>query len=109
MNYTIKTNIKTLKGVWNTLKDVELDGLLSGGSLDIGVNVLLDRLLLENKLNEVCQIITGENTDFEDIELSEVISILTSFFTSIGKVFQGLNGLVTANMKSEIGVLQTDE
>jgi hypothetical protein len=30
----IKTNIATLKEVWNILKEVNLDGLLTGGDLE---------------------------------------------------------------------------
>ena len=57
-NVTVKTNIGTLKEVWNLLKDVKLDRLLTGGSLEISFIEIVDHLLLHGTLENFCNTIT---------------------------------------------------
>jgi hypothetical protein len=89
---TIKTNIGTLKEVWNILKEVNLDGLLTGGSLEISFNQIVDNLLLKGTLDNFCQAITEDLKEpIENLDLTDVVGIVTLFFTSIAQPFQGLN------------------
>ena len=101
MSYKIKTNIKTLKSVWNVLQESNLDGLLSGQTVDIKINELINTLLIDGKLNELCQIITGETTDFEELEIREVVEILKSFFGNITSQFQGFGQINTIQEKTK--------
>ncbi len=89
MKYKINSTVKTLKKVWNVLKECNLDGLLSGNVVEIKINEVLDILLNEGKLNEVCQIITGETIDFEELDFEEVLNIPKTFFGNIVRVCQG--------------------
>ena len=91
-NVTIKTNIGTLKEVWNILKEVNLDGLLTGGNMQISFIELVDNLLLNWKLNSFIHLISSDlNTHVDELELSDIVGIVTIFFTSIAQPFQGLN------------------
>jgi hypothetical protein len=88
----IKTNIGTLKQVWNILKEVNLDGLLTGGQLELSFSDLIDALLLKGSLDKFISIICDDlKTDVESLELSDVVGIITFFFTSIAQPFQDLN------------------
>lgn len=91
MKYKVKTNIKILKEVWNILKEIGLEGLMEGSQINISITNLLDKLLIEGRLNDVCRIITATIDDFEEKELSEVIEVLTAFFTNIKGQFKGVN------------------
>jgi hypothetical protein len=82
MNYNLKTNIKILKKLWFTLKEMGLQGLLTGDNLKFNIVDTIDFILEKGKLNEVCQTITQTNYDFEELELKEVVEILTAFFTA---------------------------
>jgi len=102
-NYPVKTNIKTLKAVWNILQGMSLDGLLTGEATNININSLLDDLLRQNMLEELLQVITGTTDDFKDLELKEVTAIMAAFFAGIKEAVSGLVG--TALMPSAPGVL----
>ena len=84
----VKTNVKTLKRAWRLLKDLGLENLLSGGKITVNVVELVDSLLEEGKLNEFCQTITGNEIDFEELELIEVAEVISGFFFSIKAGFQ---------------------
>ena len=89
---TIKTNIGTLKNVWNILKEVKLDGLLTGGSLELNFNELIDSLILSGTLDKFLTTITdGLNTPTDELALADVVEIISCFFTSIAQPFQGLS------------------
>jgi len=91
-NITVKTNIGTLKEVWNLLKDVKLDGLLTGGSLEISFIEIVDHLLLHGTLENFCHAITNDlNASIEELDLADIVGIVTLFFTSIAQPFQGLS------------------
>ena len=91
-NVQIKTNIGTLKEVWNILKEVNLDGLLTGGNIEVSFIELIDNLLLNGKLNRFIHLITSDlNTHVDELELSDIVGIVTFFFTSIAQPFQGLS------------------
>jgi len=89
---TIKTNIATLKEVWNILKDVNLDGVLTGGSVDLSFNEIIDNLLIRGTLCEFINAITDNiPKQIDELDLNDVVGIITLFFQNIAKPFQGLN------------------
>lgn len=94
----VNTSINTLKKVWNILKELEVDGLLTGDELKIQPGILLDKLLLGGQLNKVCQIITGTDEDFENKDIEEVAELLKNFFGTIMKVF-GVSNLIKMNQE----------
>jgi len=81
----IYTDVKTLKEVWNLLKELSLSELLTGGEVKIDPRLIFDKLLSESKLNEFCQIITRSEEDFEQKELPEILEIIGNFFRDLGK------------------------
>jgi len=88
----IKTNIGTLKGVWNILKEVNLDGLLTGSSLEVSFSEIVDRLLLQGTLEQFIGAITVDLTpSVDDLDLADIVGIVTLFFTNIAQPFQGLS------------------
>ena len=101
MKYQTSSKIKVLKRLWIVLKELEIDALLTGGEIDLNINALLDRLFIENKLNEVCQIITGTKDDFEEMELEEVAELLQNFFASISKPLVDLSGIAKPTKKTK--------
>ena len=88
----VKTNIAVLKQVWNILKDVKLDGLLTGGSMELQFNEIIDSLLLKNTLTDFIETITtGLTASVEQLDIEDIVGIISLFFTSIAHPFQGLN------------------
>ena len=83
MDYKINTNVKTMKAVWNAFEEIGIEGVLSGTEMEVSILTVAKKLVKEGKLNEVCQTITGETIDFEMVDWSEVVNILTAFFGSI--------------------------
>ncbi len=84
----VYTNIKTLAKVERLLAELGVLDALYGkdteGKEKVGLDGLLQGLLHGGKLQELMQIITRENeTDFEEMDLSEIREILSSFFTGI--------------------------
>lgn len=98
----IYTDIKTLKKAWNLLKELDLQGLLSGENIKVDVVKTLDSFLEEGKLNEFCQIVTKTDIDFEEMKLDEVSEVLSGFFTDIAASFKRLTPAI-ANSKIETG------
>jgi len=86
----VYTNIKVLKKAWSLLKILHLEGMLTGGKIQINIEELIDVLLAESKLNEFCRIITQSEVDFEEMELEDIMEIIGSFFQNIGSAFQKL-------------------
>lgn len=86
------TDIKTLKKVWSLLKEMGLENLLSGERVDLDLVKTLDSLLEQGKLNELCQMITHTEQDFEEMELKEVSEVIGDFFTGISESLNGLSG-----------------
>ena len=95
-DYKIYTSIKILKKVWTILKQIGLQGLLSGGGQkkELDLQLLLEKLFQTDCINELCQIITKTDDDFQDIEIQQVGEIVTNFFMKLGKGFQGLKGVM---------------
>jgi len=100
MPRTVKTNLNTLKVVWGIFKDLEIEGLLTGEAVDLSLAKLIDGLLTQGKINEFCQTITGEKTDFEELEIKEVIELISLFFLSTKEQFGELKKIVTAREKT---------
>jgi hypothetical protein len=91
-NVKINTNIATLKEVWIILKEINLDGLLTGNNLDISITDMIDNLLTNNKLDHFFNTITLPNThSVNDLDIQDVVGVFSLFFTYIAKPFQGLN------------------
>lgn len=98
----VYTNIKVLKKAWSMLKELELEGLLSGGKVKVDFIKVVNELLENGKLNEFCQVITKTEIDFEEMELSEITGIAADFFTSIGSAFKTFqNQIVVAVPEQE--------
>lgn len=118
MKYQIKTSIKTFQKVWNILADLGLQGFLTGEALQAMTNGetinlnptdIINKILSEGFVNELCQAITGENdVDFEDLDLDEVVDVLSSFFTSIAGKFKGLAPMIQkTGVKAEVNKTPT--
>ncbi len=90
MKYTLKTNMKTISSLWNTLKDLNLQGLISGETVEVKIFDLVDQLISQGKLQELVETIVVESIDFEELEFSEVVEIISNFFSSIGSQLKGL-------------------
>jgi len=99
MIHPVKTDLYTLKRVWTILKEMNLEGLLSGGNLDINVTSLLNALLVEDKLNLLCQVITNTEDDFEKHEISQILELFKAFFTNIAEPFVSMSGTALLQAK----------
>lgn len=113
MKYEIKTSIKTFQKVWNILADLGLQGFLTGEALQAMTNGetinlnptdIINKILSEGFVNDICQAITGEyNVDFEDQDLDEVVEVLSGFFTAIAGKFKGLAPMIQkTGIKAEV-------
>ncbi len=85
----ISTTIRTMKKVWNELKEMKLEGLLTGEKTDLDPTELFEMLLNGGKLNKLCQLITKSDIDFEEYEIEEVAGMLQDFFGHIMQAFGG--------------------
>jgi len=92
--YRISTTISTLKRVWNILRDMNLDGLLTGNPTEFNLKNLLDALLWDSRITDLLEAIAGKDTVYDELELSEVTSILAAFFAAIKEAFPDVAGLV---------------
>jgi len=93
MKYTLRTNMKTISSLWNTLRDLNLQGLISGETVEVKIFDLVDQLFTHEKLKEMIETIVVETIDFEELEFSEVVEIISNFFASIGSQLKGLSQL----------------
>jgi hypothetical protein len=90
MKYTTKTNMKTIGALWNTLKDLNLQGLITGEAVETKILDLIDQLISQGKLQELVETIVVEKIDFDQLDFSEVVEIISNFFSSIGSQLKGL-------------------
>jgi hypothetical protein len=98
---TVKTNIGTLKEVWNILKIVNLDSLLTGGTLELSFNEIVDSLLSEGALDSICSVITSDLcASIDELDFNDIVGIISLFFTSIARPFQGLNISMVSQSRS---------
>lgn len=96
----VSTKTKTMKKVWEILKDLKLHKLLSGEKTNIDFINLADQLLSEGKLNQFCQIITeNAELDIEEMEIKEVVDIIKNFFGNIGDAFKGVKGFMNLRVQ----------
>ena len=113
MKYQIKTSIKTFQKVWSILADLGLQGFLTGEALTAMTNGqtinlnpidIINKVLAEGFVNDLCQTITGQfDVDFEELEIDEVVEVLSSFFQSIAGKFKGLAPIIqSAAIKAEV-------
>jgi hypothetical protein len=93
--------ISILKKAWALLKEIGVSGMLSGEAVNINVVELMDRLLSNDKLNEFMQIITNNNKDYTDDDISEIGKGITDFFMLIGNSFAGLTFLKPGKKESQ--------
>jgi hypothetical protein len=93
--YQIKTNIKTLKAVWNILQDLGLQDAMFGKSVKLQPAELVNKLIDQDMINELLRTITGDlETDFEELEIKEVIGIVANFFVSFSGQVQGFAQMI---------------
>jgi hypothetical protein len=85
--------MKTIGSLWNTLKDLNLQGLISGETVEVKIFDLVDQLLANDKLKEMIETIVVEKIEFEELEFAEVVEIISNFFASIGDQLKGLSAL----------------
>jgi len=85
--YRVNTTIGTLKRVWSILRDMNIDGLLTGNPTEFNLKNILDNLLFDSRITDLLEAIAGKDTAYDELELSEVTSILAAFFEAIKKAF----------------------
>lgn len=81
-----KTNIKTLKKVYNILEQLGLEKLLisDGSKIQIDLEKVIKSIFKTEMVNEFCQTVTGNLTkDYEECEIKEVGDIVKGFFSLI--------------------------
>jgi len=93
----VKTDIETLKNVWILLKELELESIMDGGDIQFKLVQLIDQLFVSDKLNEFCQIVTGETFDSNALETSIAVNILKDFFSATATAFQPLVAVIRAS------------
>ena len=93
MKYTTKSNMKTIGALWNTLKDLNLQGLITGEAVETKILDLIDQLISHGKLQELVETIVVEKIEFEELEFAEVVEIISNFFGNIGDQLKGLSAL----------------
>jgi len=93
MKYTTKSNMKTISAIWNILKDLNIEGLITGESVEMKIVPLINQLLSEGKLQELIETIVVEKIEFEELEFAEVVEIISNFFGNIGDQLKGLSAL----------------
>ena len=93
MKYTTKSNMKTIGSIWNILKDLNIEGLITGESVEMKIVPLINQLLSEGKLQELIETIVVEKIEFEELEFAEVVEIISNFFGNIGDQLKGLSAL----------------
>jgi hypothetical protein len=102
----IKTNIDTLKEVWNILREVNLDGLITGETSDISFVEIMDNLLVKGVLKDFIDTITkGSQLNVGDLEISDTVGMISAFFTAIAQPFQGL-GMALQNRTLQNGAVK---
>lgn len=88
-----RTNLKTLKRVYNLMKDMGIESLMIGKSKEIEFDVvgIVEKIMTSDVLNEFCQTVTGDTkTDFEEKEPVEIEEVMLGFFTATAQSFKGL-------------------
>lgn len=98
----VYTNVKTMKKVWRLLKEVDIEGLLDGGKIEINPSKILNWLLEEDKLNMFCRLVTKTEEDFEEKDLDEVVKVVADFFGNIGEAFRKLTEEMNLGMNIEV-------
>lgn len=89
-----KTNLKTLKKVYNILQKLGFENILTGNKekkeTEIDLAKVVQLILESDIINEFCQTVTGDSkTDFEEKELSEIEEVMFGFFSATAQSFQG--------------------
>ncbi len=100
--FRIHTSLKTLKKVYSILKEIGLGELLSQAGegkqqIELDYQKILNALFETNNIQEMCQIITKDTeTDFEELDLKELVDLLAGFFSRCGDSLKGLQSLTKA-------------
>ena len=89
---TYKTNLKTLKQVYEIAERVGLEFILTGGEGKLDLQKICSEVFKDDIVNDFCQLVTGEtDIDFEEKELDELESVILGFFDFIKAKFGDLN------------------
>jgi hypothetical protein len=91
----ISTKVTVLKAVWALLRELGLEGLLTGDGVKVDPVKLLNSLLIENQLSEFIEIITEGTVHADDLELKEVVELVVNFTQSTGDAFKPLVALLS--------------
>jgi len=98
----VKTDIETLKNVWNLLKELELHTILDSNDYNFKLVEIIDQLLVNNKLTLFCQIVTGSDEDFNKKEIAEVITIISDFFHVTAATFKPLVAVIAEKVNADL-------
>lgn len=101
--YQYNTKHKNMKKLWNLLKSVNLDGLLTGGTINIAIDSLLKTLFETDMVNQFCQLITDTQDDFEDLQMEDLVAVIAGFFTTMKGSFKQLKSILTAEVQNQKG------
>jgi len=82
--YQYKTNLKTLKKVYSLLEEAGLSGIFGGNEVEINMKEVFKNLITTDLTNEFCQLVTGENIDFDELPFEEQEGVILGFFV-VGK------------------------
>ncbi len=101
----MKITIKKLKNVYAILQDIGLAQLLGGLNQDnvqLDLQNLLGKLFKTDNINKFCVVITGQQKDYEQMDIQEVTEIVSNFFIELSKKFGGLKGLMTITQNQQV-------
>ena len=101
----VYTNIRTLSQIKRLLNEIGLKELIDDPSkIEINLFELLGQLLDGGKLKEFMQIITKDTqTDWEDVELSEIKEYITFFFIGIIALLpKSIKNLIKATIEGQL-------
>ena len=99
MNYNYKTNFKTIKQAYLLVEKTEILQVLftklqdvnkDAQALDFDIFKIIPILVKDNTLNELCQLITGSDEDFEEREVKELESVILGFFRRLKELWGDL-------------------
>jgi hypothetical protein len=91
----ISTKIPVLKEAWTLLREINLDGLLTGDGLKVEPVKLMNDLLIEDKLVEFISIITEGSANANEMELKEVVDTIVNFTKGTADALHPLGAVVS--------------
>lgn len=99
----MKPTLNTLSDAYIVLDDLNLTGLLSGGDLTLKAGELIRELLREKKLHLFVAALTGKTEqECGELELTEAVDEITSFFVHSAEALHLLLASVTEAIQSPV-------